>query len=60
MSSLIQLVKANGDVKEVCQSLANLTERFKGWTVGAILRYLKIVEAEREQFGGEVDAERRY
>ena len=60
MSSLIQLVKANCDVKDVCKALADLANRFKGWTVETLLRYLTIVESEREQFGGEVDAERRY
>ena len=60
MSSLIQLVKANGDVKDVCKALADLANRFKDWTVEPLLRYLTIVKAEREQFGGEVDAERRY
>ena len=49
---MIQLIKSSGDVKEVCQSIASLAERFKGWTVETLLRYATIVEAERLQFGG--------
>lgn len=52
MGGVIQLLKAQGDVKEVCQSITNLAERFKGWKMGAVLRYLTILEAERKQFGG--------
>ena len=52
---MIQLIKENGDVKDVCQSIASLAERFKGWTIETLLRYATIVEAERLQFGGAND-----
>lgn len=45
-------MKMQGDVKDVCQALSDLSEEFKGWTVAAVMRYLVIVAAEEKQFEG--------
>ena len=59
MEELVQVLRVSGDVKEVFQSFRNLAKRFEGWTVKQLLRYIKIVEAEKMQFGGEEDGKRQ-
>lgn len=48
----MQGFKIAGKAFCVGEDLSRLADKFKGWTLDKFLRYCRLIEAERKQFGG--------